>query len=127
MLTPVTDDDRALLRRLKQGEVIEVEWRRPRNPRFHRKFFALVNMAYSHSDSPSRECFLDTLKILAGHYDNVVLPDGKVWMRPKSISFANMSEDEFDAFYSACLDAILQHIMPGADPGEVEYMLASYA
>lgn len=125
-LWPATEADKERFRKWPQGQVVDVEWKRPRNPQFHRKFFALVNMAYQHSEAPSPDAFLDSLKILAGHYENIALPDGRIWLRPKSISFANMGEDEFDEFYSRCLDAILTHIMPGVDPAEVEKMIMGF-
>lgn len=49
--------------------------------------------------------FLDWLKVEAGHFDEVVTPCGLV-RRPKSISFANMNQDEFMAFYRSCFDVV---------------------
>lgn len=45
---PATEQDGVLLKRVRTGEVIACEFTKPRNPQFHRKFFALLNLAYEY-------------------------------------------------------------------------------
>ena len=45
---PATEQDEELLKRVRTGEVIACEFTKPRNPQFHRKFFALLNLAYEY-------------------------------------------------------------------------------
>ena len=48
VLVPATEQDEELLKRVRTGEVIACEFTKPRNPLFHRKFFALLNLAYEY-------------------------------------------------------------------------------
>ena len=45
---PASEDDREAVAGIKVGETIHGEFARMRNPAFHRKFFALLNMAYDY-------------------------------------------------------------------------------
>lgn len=45
---PATEQDEEQLKRVLTGEVIACEFTKPRNPAFHRKFFALLNLAYEY-------------------------------------------------------------------------------
>ena len=45
---PATEQDEELLKRVRTGEVIACEFTKPRNPQFHRRFFALLNLAYEY-------------------------------------------------------------------------------
>ena len=109
--------------RVGPGEIITVEWRRSRNPDFHRKFFALVKFIYDQmpefgapvvydgqqiSPRKSFDAVRYWLTVKAGYYDVVGLPNGKVRIEPKSVSFAKMDQDEFERLYSAMIDAALE-------------------
>ena len=48
VLVPATEQDEELLKRVRTGEVISCEFTKPRNPQFHRRFFALLNLAYEY-------------------------------------------------------------------------------
>ena len=55
------------MRKLAQGEVVRVELRRPRNPQFHRKFFALLQLVRDATDQwPTVEALLVALKFHMG-------------------------------------------------------------
>lgn len=47
----------------------------------------------------------------AGHYDAIQLPDGTLRKHPRSISFANMDETEFQQLYKAALDVLWRWIL----------------
>lgn len=48
VFAPATEQDEELLKRVRTGEIITCEFTKPRNPAFHRKFFALLNLAYEY-------------------------------------------------------------------------------
>ena len=56
------------------------------------------------------ERFRKDVIILAGYFDATYRLDGDVRIEAKSISFASMSEDEFEKLYSATIDVILKHV-----------------
>jgi len=47
----------------------------------------------------------------AGHFDAIQLPDGTLRKHPRSISFANMDELEFQQLYKAALDVLWRWIL----------------
>lgn len=47
----------------------------------------------------------------AGHFDAIQLPDGTLKKHPRSISFANMNETEFQQLYKAALDVLWRWIL----------------
>lgn len=99
---------------LKDGEYV-AEFKRERNLKFHRKFFALVNFAYDHWDVDesvkNRKVFRKNLVMLAGYYDQCVTITGELIKEADSISFGRMDQVEFEALYSRVIDVVLQHVL----------------
>lgn len=114
---------RSRLKNAEPGEVIEIEAKLPRNSRFHRKFFALLNLGFEHWE-PGRkhkqykgmpvaknfDHFRKEVTILAGFYEQTFDLDGNMKLEAKSISFASMEDDEFEAVYSAVLNVLLDKV-----------------
>ena len=73
------------------------------------------------------EQYREDITILAGYYVQVFSVCGSRFvLRPKSISFANMEEEEFLKFYSAAVDAILKHVLIGWTIEEVDDVVGSF-
>lgn len=149
------------------GDVLVAEFRRVRNPAFHRRFFALLNLGFEYWEPTggaissnerklitgyarflasyggnegalidAAEQYLDQVAsrrvtngislcksfdayrawvtIQAGHFDAIKLPDGTLQKHPRSISFANMDEIEFQQLYKAALDVLWRWILSKA-------------
>jgi len=124
-LVPLNDEEAEQLRRIKSGAVVECDIVNKRNPMFHRKFFKLLDIAFdawSEIDHgavyyqgqrvrPNKERFRKDITILAGFYEAVTNLKGEVRLEPKSISFSNMTQDEFEELYSAVVDVVLSRIL----------------
>ena len=102
------DAGREILRRIKVGSVVKAEIVRPRNLRHHRQFFALLNLVWSSAgDWPSVEDLLIELKLKLGITRDVIIREsGEVVKVLGSISFANMDQSQFDAFYERAVTAL---------------------
>lgn len=97
-------------KKLKIGEVYQCEVKQPRNLKFHRKFFALIEMLYENQERYSDpERLRKDLIIAAGYYHEWFDLDGVQQREAKSISFSSMSEYEFGQLYSRVLDVIVEH------------------
>lgn len=104
------DSDYEKLKRIKPNEMIECEIKKKRNIKFHRKFFALMNMIYQNQERYNNiDDLREDLTIEAGYFIKRENINGEVIKRAKSISFAKMDEHEFNNFYSAVLDEIVKH------------------
>ncbi|WP_414166258.1 DUF1367 family protein [Superficieibacter sp. BNK-5] len=163
--TPETSD--ILQSKIRLGAVLEADFRQLRNPAFHRRFFALLNLGFEYWEptggaisSNERKLVTGYAKFLAsfggsepallnaaeqyleqvgsrrvtngisicksfdayrawvtiesGHYDTIKLPDGTLRKHPRSISFANMDETEFQQLYRAALDVLWRWILSRA-------------
>lgn len=103
------DTDFEVLKRFKAGDTIQVEVKKPRNLGFHRKFFALVNMAFQNQELyKNQDHFRKDLTIAAGFFEEYVDLGGEYKKVAKSISFTNMDALEFDKLYSAFLDTVIE-------------------
>ena len=117
---PEDEETQEALMKYKVGDILEADFKRKRNPGFHRKFFAMLNYAYEHwepqnlSGQPlqkNRDQFRSDVTVMAGYYDQVFDISGEMRLRPKSISFANMSQEDFEKLYSNVVDVILMHVL----------------
>ena len=111
---------------LEPGELAVIEFVIPRNSKFHRKFFAMLNFAFD-AWEPERkrktykgrpvaknfERFRKDVLIMAGFYDQTFDLQGRMTLEAHSISFSNMDDMEFERVYSAVADVILDHVLTG--------------
>lgn len=116
---------RRKLETMKPGTWLRMEWVRPRHPKHHRKFFALLTLVAENSEIyNTTEKALVAVKLVTGHFDLMVHPEtGEILQIPKSIAYESMDQDEFDRFYSAAIDAVLQHILPLIDREKADRLL----
>lgn len=112
------------VKRLEAGELVKVSFKIERNGKFHRKFFAMLNVGYeawdpgrthkTHKGMPVQknfEQFREDVTILAGFYEQTFDLQGRLVLKAKSISFANMEQAEFERVYSAVADVLLNHVL----------------
>ena len=96
----VTAQDADKLSKLKFGELYKVKVSRPRNIKFHRMFFGMLRLAFENQETyDSFDIFEEVIKLGIRHADVFYTPNGQPWAKSKSISFAKMSQDEFEEFY----------------------------
>ena len=130
-LCPATAEGAEWLERIKMGKPVNVTVKQPRNGKFHRKFFAMLDVAYSNHDWPeietkwgkatvSRDLFRKYVIVRAGHYEAALTPHGEVRAEPKSISWAKMDEGEFGKLYSDVLDVILREFLNNWTTGDMD-------
>jgi hypothetical protein len=105
------------------GELLFLELVFPRNAKFHRKFFALLNLGFDawepdrkHKTYKGRvitknfDRFREDITILAGFYEQTFNLKGRMKLTAQSISFANMDDVEFERLYSAVVDVLLREV-----------------
>lgn len=104
-LKAVDDQGTEILRKVKVGEIVQCELNKPRNLAHHRKFWALLNVFWAAAgDWSSPYGVLIELKVRLGHVQEVLIREtGEIVKVPKSISFAQMDQNEFDTFYERAL------------------------
>lgn len=107
--------------KLKLGDSVHGDFTKFRNIGFHRKYFALLNVAYdnwtpgkieSKYGTPEKnfDRFRADLTILAGFYETTIRLNGETRIEPKSISFGAMGQEEFEDLYSKTIDVLLKYV-----------------
>ena len=119
-LVPLSESDHDELKRIKDGDIIWVDWKKPRNPRFHNKFMAMMRVVFDNQEEHQDiENIIAIVKIELGYYTTMM--SGRYEIRiPKSISFASMDEIKFDHFYNRAIAVCLTRWMPGNTKEELE-------
>ena len=99
---------------MKPGAWLRFEWSTPRNGPHHRKMFALLSLVAENSETyNTTEKALTAVKLAAAYFDPFIDPrTGEIVPLVKSISYDAMPQEEFDVFYSAAIDGVLQVILP---------------
>ncbi len=102
------------LETMKPGAWLRMEWSSPRNGPHHRKFMALLHLVTENSEVYNTvPKALIAVKLAAGYFDPATDPrTGEIVPIPQSISYDAMGQEDFDVFYSAALDGVLQVILP---------------
>lgn len=125
-LVPADDDTREWFARLELGAQLRAKVTQDRNPQFHRKWFALVQLAFEHwSDTaepvkykdidvqPDFERFRKDITILAGKFHYVTNLRGEVRAEADSISFGKMSQQDFERLYSQTISVLIGRVFKG--------------
>lgn len=122
LLLPDDVDTSDFIKKLKDGAIIRADFKKMRNPAFHRKYYALLNFAYENWE-PTAQTYKDQvveknfdrfrkdIAILAGFYTVVVNIKGEPRYEAKSISFASMDEVEFEKLFQSTITVIMKHIL----------------
>lgn len=119
---PADEQARATHARHKLGAVVRADFKLIRNYKFHKKFMALMNLAFDYWEVADVEYkgqavvknfdrFRKDMTILAGFYEPTFNVRNEVRLEAKSISFANMSEPEFEDLYSSMVNVLLDRVL----------------
>jgi len=114
-LAPANQVDLDILQPIKIGSLIEADIKQPRNPQFHRKFFAMLNFAFDYFEPKGGEWngiqarknfgrFRKDILILAGYHEVTYNIKGEVRVEAESISFGSMDETRFEKVYADCFN-----------------------
>jgi hypothetical protein len=117
---PDTEADYEMIKNYSVGTFCVVEIVKPRNPEFHRLFFALLRFGYSYWNPPASveidgipipverdfDYYRELVTKMAGHYKLVVDFEGNVELVAKSISFGKMEEGEFRQLHKVFKDVL---------------------
>lgn len=113
-LVPTTEDGEDYLRTIPEKTVVRVKVTDPRarNLKQHNLLFALLAQVADLAVRPmTTEGVLFALKVLLGHADWVYV-GGQMHPHPKSISFANMEQVEFERFFDDAIRLALNEYLP---------------
>lgn len=107
-IKPAYDSDKDIFNKMPLNEIFEIEYTKRRNVKFHRKFFALLKLAYENqSDYRMIEDLRRDLLIVSGNYDEQVCKiTGEIYKKAHSINFSNMDDFQFNEVYTSVKEVI---------------------
>jgi hypothetical protein len=126
VLRPIDEAGEDALRKIKNGAVLKVEVKQPRNIRAHRLFWGLMSLVWQQLDEneyPTVEDLAARVKIATGHRTRIELGDGTVGFIPKSIAFHQMDETAFRDFLDRSIHLVVTKILPGVTDAEIRHEL----
>lgn len=123
---------------LEPGEFVRLSYHQARNPKFHRKFFAMLKHAFDHWE-PERarkrltykgrpiekdfDQFRRDVLIRAGFYRATYDHRGRVHLDAESIAFGNMTEERFEVVYEGVLKVLLEDIFTNYTRKDLERVI----
>lgn len=135
-LSPIDSQATDYIAKLKLGAGVTVSIKRHNNPAFHRKMFALFNLAFEAWEPSELEYkgvivakefdqFRKDITILAGYYDTSINFKGEVRLTAKSLNFSNMDQGEREAVYSAVIDVVLSRVLTKYSRADLDAVVES--
>ena len=96
--------------RIKMGTECKCVISLPRNLKFHRKYFSMINQAFEMQDSYTNiKHWRHAVQVAAGHFESYIDHNGNVNYIAKSISFSKCDETEFNRVYNNAIQAIIDN------------------
>lgn len=126
-LRPADDEAVEALRRIPVGNVVYVDFKRPRNLRNHNRWWALCQLLADTLEwIPSKEVADKLLKLKSGHVIVVADPKtGELLQWPDSISFKACDEDKFLAIWDRAVKYVCEELLPTVQVPELESEILS--
>jgi hypothetical protein len=108
-IMPLYDSDYETFKKVKRNKEVMVDITQPRNIKFHRKFFALINMVFENQDiyTDINNLRYD-LTMEAGFFNEHVDFNGEIKRTAQSISFSKMDEQSFSLLYGKFIDTVIR-------------------
>lgn len=111
-LVPLDDNHK-----LKPSKVYVVNIKPVRNPRYHRKFFKMLQVVVDNMPEAYAVRFGDVdrlrkeIMLQTGRYDTHITYNGQEMIFPQSISFADMDNVEFECLYLDALNLCAKYFL----------------
>lgn len=131
-LVPADSDSKERLNRVRDGTLVMVRAKAPRNPKQHRLLWHLARMIHENSESfESAEHVVEQMKIGTGLTDRMQLTIPGIGVviqeRGKSITFESMPQSEFEDWFERVLDYTVVSLLPGVSKDEIRAIIEEKA
>ncbi len=124
LLMPSDDASQAVLDGCKPGDVVRIQVSKPRHPKHHRKYWAMLKIVHEGTAVqdlyPTTDKLHQAIKGALGYYSEVRLPDGKVFQVVDSIAFESLDQIAFQEFYDKAVNLIVTQVLPNLDRDDLE-------
>lgn len=120
------------LSKVREGEVVTVTLKKPRNPKLQAFYWAmLTKVAENQERYTSKDELHDVIRVEAGHRKIMFLRDGTEILVPDSTSFDDMDDLAFRTYVQRACDVVAKdYLIDVRDPNtrmEIEVMIGARA
>ena len=124
-LKPSDEQSEEYFKKLKIGTIVSCDIKKPRNVKFHRKFFALLKLVLNNQERyTNTDQLLIAIKLKLGMYTICKSLTDKPFPILKSISFARMDDLEFAKLYDDTLFILAEFIQ--VDPKKLDQEVMNF-
>jgi hypothetical protein len=124
-LRPLYDADELALSKVKIGDAVTIELKKHRNPKRNALYWALISKVFDNQDRyETIDQLHNAVKLAAGIYDIIELPNGQQYRIPGSTAFDKMDETTFAQFMDRTFDLVAKHFLPGITDKELRAEIA---
>lgn len=108
IIVPAYENDEKAMGPLRCGSMYKADFRKARNPEHNAKAFVLIKMIFDNQEKYANiEDLRTELKLQCGSYTHHVRSNGTIVYIPKSWSFADMDQTEFEELYDRLIDVAI--------------------
>lgn len=137
VLVPFDDAAAEFIHKCKTGELVHSDYKRVRNYRFHKKYFALIKFAFDQWEpkdnlqylgqpvAKNLKRFRKDIAILSGFFETTVNLKGEIRLEAKSISFSQMDDIEFEELYQATISIVLARVLKNYTRADLDSVVES--
>lgn len=116
---PVGADSLEYLQAIKEGAEFVAETHGARNLKQLKMWWTLCEMvAENHPIITTKTSASDNLKLALHCIETFLSPDGRLHIKPKSIAFESMTQEEFNPLFKLAIDKVAEWL--GNTPKEVQ-------
>lgn len=110
------------LAELPANTVLRCQITRPRNPRHHAKYWALISAIFPHQTAyATRNQLHEQLKKAVGFtIETVNLMTGEIEYEADSIAFDNLDQKGFEEVYERIVQVVLTRVLPGVGKRDLD-------
>ena len=123
---PATDDDYKQYVKIAYGELIRAEIWDERYTKFHRKYFKMIDVAYTNMNERFADYIMSKKHLRQiilhdiGHVNLIKKANGEFITQVRSIDYKTVKQKEFEGIYSRSLDYIMANVLVNMDEAEFE-------
>lgn len=99
------------VKRLEQGESIELEMKRSRSPSWNKKYWGCcTQIGLNQEPARDKDSISDEIKVLSGHYTSLKIAGTEYEIRsPKHINFRAMNAEQWEEYWRKADQVMLTH------------------
>lgn len=113
---PSGEEAQKIHKAMALGAVCRVEYVKTRNYENHKRYFAFIETVFDMQEwFEDKEQMRKWVQMKAGHYEQIIAPNGKAVFSPISIDFAKIDELQFRELFNKSITVVINARMESGE------------